>query len=98
MSHFLNYLNFVADLRNDDYSKFNHTKEVLKDNFQDVESEHLVHMLGVIKDLRILFLSQDFSEVCPLTEYLRERIFTLYEKKTIKEEFLDTLNKTSNIV
>ena len=25
--HFLNYLDFVADLRSDDYSNFNHTKK-----------------------------------------------------------------------
>ena len=62
-------------------------KKVLKDNFQDVDSEQLIHMSGNIDDLRILFLNQDFNEVIPLTESLRERIFTLYEKKTIEEQF-----------
>ena len=85
MLHFLTYLYFVADLRSDDYSNFNHTKKVLKDNFQDVDSEQLIHLLGVIDDLRILFLRQYFNEVCPLTESLRERIFRLYQKKTIDE-------------
>ena len=83
--HFLSYLDFVADLRSDDYSNFNRTKKVLKDNFQDVDSKQLIHMLGVIDESRILFLSHDFNEVCPLTKSLRERISTLYEKKT-KEE------------
>ena len=83
--YFLNYLDFVADLRNDDHSKFIHTKNVLKDNFQIVVSDQLIHMLGVIDDLRILFLNQDINEVNPLTEPLRERIFTLYEKKTIEK-------------
>ena len=83
--HFLNYIDFVADLKSDDYSNFNHTKKVMKDNFQDVGSEQLIHMLGVIDDLRILFLNQDFNEVNPLTESLRERIFTLYGKKTIED-------------
>ena len=83
--HFLNYLDFVADLKSDDYRKFNYTKKLSKDNFQDVDSEQLIHLLGIIDDLRILFLRQDFNEVCPLTELLRERIFTLYEKKTIEE-------------
>ena len=82
--HLLNYLDFVADLRSDDYSNFNQTKNVLKANFQDVDSEQLIHTLGVVDDLRILFLNQDFNEVNPLTESLRERIFSLYEKKTIK--------------
>ena len=80
--HFLNYLNCVADLTSNEYNNFNHTKNVFKDVFQDVDLEQLLHMLGVVDDLRILFLNQDFNEVIPLTESLRERIFTLYEKKT----------------
>ena len=83
--HFLKYLDSVAALRRDDYSNFNHTKKVLKDNFQDVDSEQLILILGIIDDLRILFLNQDFNEVNPLTESLRERIVTIYEKKTIEE-------------
>ena len=59
--HFLNYLDFVADLRSDDYCNFNQSKKVLKDIFQDVDSEQLIHKLGVIDDLRILFLNQDFN-------------------------------------
>ena len=82
---FLNYLDFVADLRNDEYSNFNHTKKVLKDDFQDVDSKQLIHTLGVIDDLRILFLRQDLTKFVPLTESLREKNFTTYEKKTIEE-------------
>ena len=41
---FLPYLDFVGDLRSVEYSNFNHTKKVLKDNFQDVDSEQLIHM------------------------------------------------------
>ena len=83
--HFLNYSDFVRYLRSDEYSIFNHTKKVLKHNSQDVDSEQLIHTLGVIDDLRILFLNQDFNEVNPLTKSMRERIFTLYEKKTIED-------------
>ena len=83
--HFLNYLDSVADLENHEYSNFGRVKKVLKDNFQDVDLEQLIHMLGVVDDLRILFLNQVFHEVIPLTESLRERIFTLYEKKTLDE-------------
>ena len=61
---------------------FNHTKKVLEDIFLDVDSLQLIHMLGVVDDIRILFLRQEFNEVSPLTESLRERIFTLYQKKT----------------
>ena len=70
----------------------------MKENFQDVDSEQLFHMLGVIDDLGFLILRQDFNEVCPLTESLREIFFTLYEKKTIEEKFSETLNKTFNFV
>ena len=83
--YFLNYLDSVADLENHEYSNFDRVKKVLKDNFQDVNLEQLIHMLGVVDDLHILFLNQDFYEYNPLIESLRERIFTLYEKKTIDE-------------
>ena len=83
--HFLNHLDFVAFLRNDEYNNFIHTKKVLKDILQDVDSQQLILMLGVIDDLRILFLRQSFNEVNPLTESLRERTFKLNEKKTIEE-------------
>ena len=83
--HFLNYLDSVADLENHEYSNFGRVKKVLKDNFQDVDLEQLILMLGVVDDLHILFLNQDFNEYNPLKESLRERIFTLYKKKTIDE-------------
>ena len=83
--HFLNYLDSVADLENHEYSNFGRVKKVLKDKFQAVDLEQLIHMLGVVDDLHILFLNQDFNEYNPLIESLRERIFTLYEKKTIDE-------------
>ena len=83
--HFLNYLDSVVDLENHEYSNFDCVKKVLKDNFQDVDLGQLIHMLGVVDDLHILFLNQDFNKYNPLIESLRERIFTLYEKKTIDE-------------
>ena len=83
--HFLNYLDSVADLENHEYSNFDRVKKVLKDNFHDVDLGQLIHMLGVVDDLHFLFLNQDFNEYNPLIESLRERIFTLYEMKTIDE-------------
>ena len=83
--HFLNYLDSVADLENHEYSNFDRVKKVLKDNFQDVDMGQLIHMLGVVDNLHILFVNQDLNEYNPLIESLRERIFTLYEKKTIDE-------------
>ena len=81
--HFLNYLDSVADLENHEYSNFDRVKKVLKDIFQDVDLGQIFHMLGVVDDLHILFLNQDFNEYNPLIESLRERIFTLYENKTM---------------
>ena len=83
--HFLNCLDSVADLENHEYSNFDRVKKVFKDNFQDMDLGQLIHMLGVVDDLHILFLNQDFNEYNPLIESLRERIFTLYETKTIDE-------------
>ena len=83
--HFLNYLDSVADLENREYSNFGRVKKVLKDNFQDVDLEQLIHIIGVVDDLHILFLNQDFNEYNPLIQSLREKIFTLYEKKTTDE-------------
>ena len=77
--HFLNYLDSIADLENHEYSNFDRVKKILKDKFQDVD------LLGIVDDLHILFLNQDFNEYNPLIESLRERIFTLYEKKIIDE-------------
>ena len=82
---FLNYLDFVADLRNDKYTNFNHIKKFLKKSFQDVGYEQVIHMLGDIDDLHNLFLNQSFNEVNTLTESLREKTFTLYGKKTVEE-------------
>ena len=83
--HFLNYSVFVADLRKHDYNKFNHVKKNLKDKFQDVDSEQLIHMLGDIDDLRLLFLRQEFNEINPVAESLLKKNFALYEKKSVEE-------------
>ena len=82
---FLNYLDFVGNLGSNDYSNFNQSKKILTANFQDVDSEQLIHMLGVIDELRILFLTKNFQEFGPLRESTLERIFTLYENKTTEE-------------
>ena len=60
---FLNYLDSVADLENHEYSNFGCVKKVLKDNFQDLDLEQLIHMLGVVDDLHILFLNQTLTNI-----------------------------------
>ena len=61
--HFLSHLDFVGELRSDEYNNFNRVENVLTDNFQDMDSEQLIHMLGVFDALHIIFLRQDFQDV-----------------------------------
>ena len=50
---------------------------MLTSEVQDLDSENIRNMLGVIDDLYILFLSQDFQDVQILTNVLREHSFSL---------------------
>ena len=61
--HFLNYLDSVADLENHEYSNYDRVKKVLKDKFQDVDLGQLIHILGVVDDLHILFLKPRLSRI-----------------------------------
>ena len=50
---FLNKLLFVGYLENDECEKFACIKKVLTSEFQDIDSEKLINMLGAIDDLYI---------------------------------------------
>ena len=56
-------------------------KNVLADEYQDVDSERLIDMLSVVDDLRILFIVEDFHGVGELTSILRGDIFLLVKEK-----------------
>ena len=79
--HFLNKLDFVSDLESGEYKKFNCIEKVLTDEFQDVSSEKLINMLGVLDDLHILFITQNFQDVRILTNELLEFIFLPLKEK-----------------
>ena len=79
--HFLSKLGFAGYLENYDYEKFNCIKKVLPDELQDVNSEKLISMLGVVDDLYILFIAQDFHDVQKLTNIVRDDIFVLVKEK-----------------
>ena len=79
--HFLNKLDFVGYLRSAKYEKFNCIKKVLLDEFQDVNAEKLINMLGVVDELYILFITQVFHDVQILTYKLRCDIFLPVKKK-----------------
>ena len=61
--------------------KFSCIKKVLTDEFQDVNSEKLKKMFGVVDDLLIFFIIQDFHDVQILTIILRGDIFLLVKEK-----------------
>ena len=75
--HFLNKLLFVGYLENDDYENFKCIKKVLTDEFQDVNSEKLLYMLGIVDDLRVSFITPTSQHIPSLTNGLREDIFSL---------------------
>ena len=65
--------------------KLNVLKKVIKDEFQDVNSENLFNLLGVLDDIHILFITQDIRGGEVLNNVLREYFFTLFKEK-MKEE------------
>ena len=58
--YFSSKLVLVGYLESSDYDKFNWITKILKDEFQDIGSDKLVKMLGVVDNLHIIFLTQEF--------------------------------------
>ena len=79
--HFLNKLDFVAYLEGSDYEKIICIKKVKTTEFQDVDSENLINMLGFIDDLYIIYKTHFFQDDQVLTSILRGNIFQLTKKK-----------------
>ena len=67
--------------------KINCNKKVLTREFQDVNSEKLINMLGVVDDFYISLVTQDFLNVQILTIFFRGCIIQLVEEKKVDEEF-----------
>ena len=44
------------------------------------------NMLGVVDDIHILFITQDFQHTQPLTDVLRDDIFLLFNEKMENEK------------
>ena len=78
--HSLNKLNFVGYLESDDYEKCICIKKVLTDEFQDVNSEKLTNIIGVIDDLQFSFISQKFHDNQILTNIVRGDFFLLVKE------------------
>ena len=72
--YFLNKLNFAGHLENVEYEKLDCVRAVLTDEFQDVNSEKLINLLGVLDDLHFLFVNLNFQVVQILSYILRSDI------------------------
>ena len=86
MLHFLNKLDFIGYLGNDDNVTFTCIKKVLVDEFLDVSSEKFISMFDILDDLYILFVTQDLENVKILTGSIRSNIFLLVEEKMKDEQ------------
>ena len=74
--HFLNKLDFNGYLENEENEKFSCIKKVLTSEYQHLDSEKLLNMLGVNDDLYFLFITQAFQDLQILTNVLRENFFS----------------------
>ena len=85
VSHFLNKVGLVADSERDEFKKFNCIRKVSTNEFQGLNTEKLINMLGVVDDIHILFITQYFQIVRALTNVLRDDIFLLFSEKMENE-------------
>ena len=60
----------VGYLESSDYDKFNWIKKVLIDEFLEFDSNKLVKKLGVVENLHIVFITQEFQDVQTITKVL----------------------------
>ena len=58
---FLNKVDLVGDLDDNDYIDLKEVKKVLVNEFLDVDSDKLENMMGVVDGLQISFIIQDFQ-------------------------------------
>ena len=85
---FLNKVDFTPYLKDDDHQKLRCIKQVLTDEFQDVDSDKIMNMLIVVDDLYISFVTQEFQSVVGLTNMLRAILSHLSKKKWKRKIYL----------
>ena len=61
--YFINDLFFVGYLEEDDYRKFDSVRNVIVEEFLDLDSKKLLNMLGILDDLYISFRTREFSHI-----------------------------------
>ena len=83
--YFINDLFFVGYLEEDEYKKFDCVRNLLVDEFEDLDSKKLVNILGILDDLYISFRTQEFSHIVDKVKLLREDIFQLKNEKMIHD-------------
>ena len=54
-------------------------KKILIDEFQDIDSVKMFIVMGVLDNLRIVLITQDFEDVQKITKVLRDDVFSLVE-------------------
>ena len=72
--HFLNRLDVIGVLTGNEYDNFNKCKEILPEDFIEVDLFKLVEIHGIIDDLHLLFLERNPISYHSLTLSLREKI------------------------
>ena len=80
--YFLNKLNFTGYLESDDYEKNNGVREIIVDQFQDVNSLKLIDASSIVDDLLIIFMTGELQQIFDETKTLREDIFKLIKEET----------------
>ena len=83
--YFINDLCFLGYL-GDDYKKFDCVGNILVNEFENLDSENLTNVLGIIDDLYISFRRREFGHIVDKVDLLRENIFRLVNDEVLVNE------------
>ena len=79
--HFLNKVEVKKEIGAGEFENFECVKEVLKNEFLDLNPDIIIISLGLVDDIHIFYLFQDFKNVHLLTDVLYDKIFLLFNEK-----------------
>ena len=86
VNNVLNFLNQMEMFKNEygiEYSVFKKMRKILIDEFENVDSDKLVEVLGTLDDLKIEYLRMKVYFDRSLVNTLIENIFDMWEQKWI---------------
>ena len=81
--YFINDLCFLGYLGNYDYKKFDCVRKILVNEIENLDSEKLTNVLGIIDDLYISFRRREFGHAVDKVELLRENILRLVNDEVL---------------